>query len=272
VIRGLDISISEGEVLGLLGANGAGKSTLLKLLLGLLAPDSGRAFVAGERADQLSAQTRARIGYVPQVLAQFSWLTGRALLTYLSGFYPQFDRDYARTLIQRWDISLDTPIETLSPGQQQRLSIVRALATRPDLIVLDEPIASLDPAIRIAVIEELKRLRQERPMTLLFSSHIVSDLQRLCGELAIMAHGKMVIRGPVSQFADLMRLTIEGEEALLAGFNFTHCFNVRKPSDEQRVVLISASRVEAWIAALPDTFALRSWDRGLDVIVAEWMQ
>jgi ABC-2 type transport system ATP-binding protein len=272
VIRGLDVSVSEGEVLGLLGANGAGKSTLLKLLLGLLTPDSGRAFVVGERADQLSARTRARIGYVPQAPAQFDWLTGRAMLTYLSAFYSQFDGSYTRTLIEHWDISLDIPIGALSPGQQQRLSIVRSLASRPDLIVLDEPIASLDPAIRIAVIEELKRLRQERPVTVIFSSHIVSDLQRLCSELAIMAHGKIVIRAPVSQFADLMRLTIEGEETLLTAFNFPHCFNVRKPGDDQRVVLISASRVEAWIDALPDTFALRSWDRGLDVIVAEWMQ
>jgi ABC-2 type transport system ATP-binding protein len=272
VIDGLDISVPWGAALGLLGSNGVGKSTLLKLLLGLLTPDAGNAFVAGERVDRMSSRMRARIGYVPQTPWQFAWLTGRAMLAYVHSFYPSIDSAYTARLIERFGVVLDTPIKALSAGQQQRLSIVRALAARPDLMVLDEPIASLDPAIRMAVIEELQRLRQERSVTLIFSSHIVGDLQRLCSELVIMARGQLAVRAPMEQFTDLVRLTIAGPESALAAFDFTSCQRVRRPALEQRVVLVSRSLADTWRQSLPGSFRLIARDDALDSVVAEWMQ
>src|SRR5579862_3927648 len=124
VLADLNVQVQSGAAVGLLGANGSGKTTLLKILLGLLEVDSGNIRVLGEVPRELSAQARGMISYVPQTPNQFFWLTGRAMLKYIAAFYPSFDWDYAKELSDRWKVSLRTPISVLSPGQQQRLSIV----------------------------------------------------------------------------------------------------------------------------------------------------
>jgi len=271
VIESLDISVPQGVALGLLGANGAGKSTLLKLLLGVLEPDAGRALVAGETAGKLSDRTKARIGYVPQSTIQFFWLTGRSMLTHVHALYPSADSGYTRSLCERWLVPLDTPILELSRGQQQRLSIVRALGTGPDLLVLDEPLASLDPAMRMAVIEELQRLRRERPVTLIISSQIVGDLRPLCSELAIMAPTRIATRAAMEEFVGLVCTTVEGEESMLAAHDFKPATRVRRPGEGQRTVLVRRTDLDAWRQAMPAGLTVRSEDEGLDRIVAEWM-
>jgi hypothetical protein len=128
-----------------------------------IAVDSGHCELLGETSPALSSDARERIGYVPQSPGQFPWLSGQAMLRYISAFYPRFDWSYARELAGRWKVALHSPIGVLSPGQQQRLSIVRALATRPDVLILDEPIASLDPdPVDAFVAAEVARVRSWR--------------------------------------------------------------------------------------------------------------
>jgi ABC-2 type transport system ATP-binding protein len=193
VLDDLTLCVGQGESLGLLGANGAGKTTLLKILLGLLPADAGIAQVDGSPARELPTSLRERIGYVPQQPSQFDWLNGKQMLAYFASFYSSFDLEYTGALLERWKVSLNTPIATLSPGHQQRLSIVRALAPRPDFIVMDEPMASLDPATRLAVIDELRSEQQKRPLTMIFSSHLTGDLRRFCTHIAVLAGGKMAM-------------------------------------------------------------------------------
>jgi ABC-2 type transport system ATP-binding protein len=193
VLDDLDIEVRQGMCLGLLGANGAGKTTFLKSLLGLIPTDGGATTVLGENTREMSPELRGQLGYVPQLPGQFAWLNGKAMLKYIAAFYPSFDWHYVNSIVEQWKVSLKTPILALSPGQQQRLSIVRALAPRPKLLVLDEPIASLDPATRIAVIDHLVEQQRSRPMTILFSSHITGDLERLCTHFAVMAQGKVIV-------------------------------------------------------------------------------
>ncbi len=191
VLDGLDWTVKAGSIVGLIGVNGAGKSTLLRILLGLLPPDAGTTAISGNSSDGLCDAVRARIGYVPQSPGLFPWFSGGAMLRYVGSFYPSFDAEFAGTLCERWKISLGTAIGALSPGEQQKLSIVRALAARPDLLVFDEPMAALDPGTRIAVIDTLRAERQLRPLSVIFSSHLIGDLTRFCTHLAILAGGRI---------------------------------------------------------------------------------
>lgn len=268
----LDLTIEHGEAVGLLGANGAGKTTLLKSLLGLLPVDGGRCTVLGESSSSLSSDVRRRLAYVPQSPGQFPWLTGLSMLRYVSSFYPSFDWVYAQDLAARWKLALATQIGVLSPGQQQRLSIVRALATRPELLVLDEPIASLDPATRIAVIDELLSERKRRVITVIFSSHIIGDLERLCSRLAVLAAGKIAVMESVDWFRSRVRVTLDGEESALEQTSIPGVALVRKVGSGRRVAVIERDGVARLVASLPSEIQFKTDEMDVEALTSEWMQ
>ena len=272
VLDRLDLTVGRGEVVGLLGANGAGKTTLLKSLLGLQPVDGGRCTVLGESSASLSPAVRARIAYVPQSPGQFPWLSGQAMLRYVSAFYPVFDWNYARDLAARWKLALRTPIGVLSPGQQQRLSIVRALSTRPDVLTLDEPIASLDPATRIAVIDELMAERARRQISIIFSSHLIGDLVRLCSKFAVLAAGKIAVIEDVAWFKTLVRVTLEGDESLLAEMSVAGASLIRKVADGRRVAVVERTGVEQLAATLPSSIHMTTDEPDIETLTSEWMQ
>ena len=272
VLDGLTLNVTRGVVLGLLGENGAGKTTLLKILLGLLPADGGSASIAGEPSTGLSAAVRARIGYVAQAPDQFRWLTGKAMLAYVGSFFPTFDADYARDLAARWRISLRTPIEVLSPGQQQRLSIVRALSTRPDLIILDEPIASIDPATRIAIIEELLSVTADRDATVIFSSHITGDLERLCSHFAVIAAGKVAFLEATNLVRTFARIVVRGDESRLSSAAFSNALHVRKSRDGERVLVVAEARVQAALESVPGECTAATETVSVETSLSEWMR
>jgi ABC-2 type transport system ATP-binding protein len=272
VLNMLNLTVGRGEAVGLLGANGAGKSTLLKSLLGLQPADAGRCTLFGESSSALSPAARARIAYVPQNPGQFPWLSGQAMLRYVSSFYPAFDWNYARELAARWKLALRTPIGVLSPGQQQRLSIVRALSTRPEVIFLDEPIASLDPATRIAVIDELVSEKVQRPLSILFSSHIIGDLERLCSKFAVLAAGEIAVFKDVTWFRTLARVTLEGDEAALAQVLIAGPSHLRKVAGGRQVALVERSGLAHLAGTLPPGVRMTSDEPDVETLTSEWMQ
>src|ERR1700733_697826 len=148
VLTGADLSIPRGAVMGLLGTNGAGKTTLLKTLLGLIRRDRGQSTILGEDSWNLSAATKMRLGYVPQTPALYPWLKARSVIEYISSFYPAWNDELVRKLIADWDIPMNDRVGILSVGQQQKLAILLALGHEPDILILDEPAASLDPLAR----------------------------------------------------------------------------------------------------------------------------
>ncbi len=268
----LDITVDRGSAVGLLGVNGAGKTTLIKSLLGLIPVDSGRCTVLGEQSSTLSPAVRARVAYVPQLPGQFPWLKGEAMLRYVSNFYPVFDWDYAQDLASRWKLALRSVIAELSPGQQQRLSIVRALATRPDVLLLDEPIASLDPATRIAVIDELISQRAQRQVTVVFSSHLIGDLERLCSKFAILSEGKVVVFEDVEWFRGLVRVQLDGPESELSGISVSLTRLCRKGADGRRIAAVSRADLDRFRASLPSSVRVEVAEPDVETMAAEWMQ
>lgn len=197
VLDRLDWAIAPGTIVGLLGRNGAGKSTLIECLLGLRDFQGGAVRLFGEPAGQLSAAAKARIGYVPQAVEIFGWLTARQLFAYFRSMYTQWNEGKIASLMQSWDLPYDKPISKLSVGQKQRLSIIRALAHNPELLILDEPVSSLDPAGRRDFLRELVNEVVDKQTTIVFSTHILSDLERIAMEVAVLNQGRIALQQPL---------------------------------------------------------------------------
>ena len=202
VLQNLSWQLPAGQVVGLLGRNGAGKTTLLEAMLGLRDQASGQIQLFGEDVASLSDAARARIGYVPQQSNLFEWMTPSQLLAYFKSFYPRWNDAKVEGLLTRWGIDRQQPISQLSGGQQQRLSIIRALGHEPDLLVLDEPVASLDPAGRRDFLQELVSQVIDRQTTVVFSTHILSDLERVAFNVAFMGAGRIVLQAPLDELME----------------------------------------------------------------------
>jgi ABC-2 type transport system ATP-binding protein len=199
VLTGVDLTLAPGSVLGLIGRNGAGKSTLIRAMLGLLRPLAGSAFVFGERALKLGDNTKSRIAYVPQQPEALGWLTAEQMLEFVGRFYPRWDAPFAQKMLQRWEIQPNRLLAKLSPGERQRVDLIRALASQPELLVLDEPAAALDPVARRELLRELAWRAGESGTTVLFSTHIVSDLERVASDVAFLHEGKVLLHCGVDE-------------------------------------------------------------------------
>ncbi len=199
VLDHVDLTLEAGSVLGLIGRNGAGKSTLIRAMLGLLEPESGSAFVFGEPALKLSDAAKERLGYVPQQPDALAWLSAAQMFDYLSRFYPKWDHRFARDTLARWKIDPKKVMAKLSPGERQRVDLVRVLAPQPELLVLDEPASALDPVARRELLREIALRAGEAGTTVLFSTHIVSDLERVASDVAFLNEGKLLLNCPVDE-------------------------------------------------------------------------
>lgn len=217
VLDGLDWQLLPGQVVGLLGRNGAGKTSLLESLLGLRDADAGRVSLFGQPLPQLDDTVRSRIGYVPQQADLFDWLTADEMLAYFRSFYPRWNGAKVDALLGRWQIARDKPIGRLSGGQQQRLAIVRALAHEPELLVLDEPVSGLDPAGRRDFLRELVEQVLDRGTTVVFSTHILSDLERVAFNVAFLARGRIALQAPLDELLDTVQRAT-GTGTALAGW------------------------------------------------------
>jgi len=198
VLDGLDWQIARGQVIGLLGRNGAGKSTLLECMLGLRELDGGSVSLLGEDGGRLSEQVLARIGYVPQKPDLFDWLTPLQMFDYFKAMYPRWNTGKVEGLLSRWGFDAamrNKQIKKLSGGEQQRLAIIRALAHDPEVLILDEPVSALDPVGRREFLRELVEQVIERGTTVVFSTHILSDLERVAFDLAFLKNGKIALQG-----------------------------------------------------------------------------
>lgn len=219
VLKGVEFQLERGGVVGLLGSNGSGKTTMIKCAVGLLRATAGEAQVLGEPAWELSAEAKARIGYVPQEVASYPWMRVRHTIDYTAAFYPRWNDEIVRDLVHRWQLPMEDRVGTLSVGQLQSLGIILALGHEPELLILDEPVASLDPLARREFLRTLIELLDDPNRTVLFSTHITSDLERIAGRVAILRDGRIAYHGEMDRLKEqVKRLRITSRNPLPASF------------------------------------------------------
>ena len=220
VLRDITLDIPHGSIVGLLGTNGSGKSTLIKCLLGLLRIANGSGTVFGEDAWNLSAAAKARLGYVPQEIRLYPWMQVRQVIAYTAAFYPRWDFALSDRLVKGWGLSPNDRVGPLSPGQMQKLAIILALGHRPDLLVFDEPVAALDPLARRDFLKSLLEITQDACHTVLFSTHITSDLERIASHVAVLRDGEVAWFDELDSIKDrFKRLRIAAAEDLPPQFS-----------------------------------------------------
>lgn len=227
VLNNIDLAIPEGTILGLVGKNGAGKSTMIKCMLGLLKPDEGEATVFDEPSWNLSANCKQRIGYVPQVLSGFRWMRIETMLDYTGAFYSRWNKTLVESLLKEWDLDPWSKISMLSEGEKQKLSIILAMGHEPDVYIFDEPVASLDPVARRKFIKQLIDLNISENKTMLFSTHITSDLERVAADVAMLIDGKIALNDDISTLKDrFCRLHIHAQKELPQTLSIDKAINI----------------------------------------------
>jgi ABC-2 type transport system ATP-binding protein len=204
----LHLEVRRGEVLGYLGPNGAGKTTTIRLLLAMARPTRGRAEIFGLDCQRQSVEAHRHLTYVPGEANLWPSLTGAETLHLLGRVHGSVDEAYREALVGRFDLDVDKKVRAYSKGNRQKVLLIAALMCRPDLLVLDEPTAGLDPLME----QEFRRSvaeAKERGQTVFLSSHILSEVEALCDRVAILRDGRLVELGSLHDMRHLSSLLVE---------------------------------------------------------------
>lgn len=199
-IRDLAMTVKSGSIYGFLGPNGSGKTTVLRLVLGMLRPDDGTVTVLGHDVPTGVHKALAKIGYVPERLHLYPTLTVEETMRYVSAFYPDWDAGRAEQLRRQFALRAEQPVERLSKGEAGKLMMLLALSHQPELLVLDEPTDGLDPVVRRDVLNALLEYVSTRQATVIISSHLVHEQERICDQVGVMDDGRLIAEMPMQAF------------------------------------------------------------------------
>jgi ABC-2 type transport system ATP-binding protein len=250
VLDGISFEIRPGDVIGVLGKNGAGKTTLLELVLGFTPASAGRVEVFGHESYRMPGSIKARVGFVPQQDELINQLTVADQLRVIRSFYGSWDDALIARLLEKWGIDPGERIKGMSVGQRQKLSILLALGHEPDLLILDEPVASLDPIARRQFLEQIIDVAADGRRSVVFSSHIVSDVERLANKIWIVKDGRLHWQGDFDSLKEsVVRLHMRGTQPLPAPLSIPNALRV------QRNGTTATAIVHDWNAGLYETLA-----------------
>jgi ABC-2 type transport system ATP-binding protein len=229
VIRDLSFAVMPGEVVGVLGKNGAGKTTLLELLLGFTLPTGGEVRVFGHASQRMPGDVKRRVGFVPQQDELLDSLSVSDQLRLIASFYPRWDTQLIDRLCGEWGINTRSRIKSMSVGERQKLSILLAFGHHPDLLILDEPVASLDPLARRQFLQQLVELSAEGERAVVFSSHIVSDIERLANRIWILKEGRLFWQGSLDALKEsIVRVHLRNARELPADLEIPGLLSLRR--------------------------------------------
>src|ERR1017187_10307211 len=249
-LRGLDLRVPAGSIFGFLGRNGAGKTTTIKTLMGLLRSDSGTAEVFGipvADADR-TVEIRRRIGFVTEDKELYPYMTVEQMIAFTRPFFPRWQRDLERRYLDMFDLPPKAKIPALSKGMRSKLMLLLAICRGADLLILDEPTDGLDPAAVEDVLGELVSIAAATETTMFFSSHQLTEVDRIADHIGIIDHGKMIVTGSLDDMkAHYQRLHIVFADSVQPPTHWPE--GVESVRHEGRVISILASHNVDAIAA-----------------------
>ena len=229
VLQDMSFGVSPGDVIGVLGKNGAGKTTLLELMLGFTPPSAGAVRVFGHDSYSLPGDIKVRVGFVPQQDELLDQLTVGDQLRVIASFYPHWDSALIDRLCGEWGVNVHARIKSMSVGERQKLSILLAFGHKPELLILDEPVASLDPIARRQFLEQLLTISADGERSIVFSSHIVSDIERLANRIWILKEGRLDWQGDLDSLKEsIVRVHLRGAQQLPETLPLPGALSVRR--------------------------------------------
>jgi ABC-2 type transport system ATP-binding protein len=238
ILRDIALEVTPGSIVGIIGKNGAGKTTLLEILLGFSPASSGSAQLFGHDSFALPATIKGRIGFVPQQDELINLLTGQQQLALVAALHGHWNAALIERLRKTWEVPMDRIIQNLSGGERQKLSTLTALGHEPELLVLDEPVASLDPISRRRFLREMIEITAERTRTVLFSTHIISDLERVADQIWILRDGAIAWAGPLDSLQEsVVRLSVNARRSLPSVLPLAGCLSQRVAGERASAVV-----------------------------------
>ncbi|HUB27356.1 MAG TPA: ABC transporter ATP-binding protein [Tepidisphaeraceae bacterium] len=201
-VSDLSLRVAAGQTFGFIGLNGAGKTTTIRMMVGLLAPHGGTIRVAGCEIPGQRDAMKSQVGYVPDRPNVYSWMHVAEAISFCKSLYPTWNGSYVAELLKTFDLDLSKRVKHLSKGMAAKLQLLLALGHDPKILILDEPMSGLDPLVREEFLEGLVAAVAERGQTVLFSSHTLSDVQRLADSIGLLHEGRLLLHSPIDQLLD----------------------------------------------------------------------
>ena len=197
-LKGINLDIPKGKIVGLLGPNGSGKSTMIKLLNGLLQPDEGTIEIAGMKP---SIETKKIVSYLPERTYLSEWMKMKDLLKFFSDFYEDFDLEKAEEMIEALNINVDEKIKDMSKGTKEKVQLILVMSRNADVYILDEPIGGVDPAARSFIMRTILQNFSEES-TLIIATHLISEIENICDEIIFLSYGEIKLQGNVDEIRE----------------------------------------------------------------------
>jgi ABC-2 type transport system ATP-binding protein len=239
VVDCLDLKVPTGQVYGLLGRNGAGKSTAIKMLMGMVRPDYGRAELLGEDLARLRPTTRGRIAYLAEGHPLPGWMTIGQAIHFTRAFYPRWNGELVEQILEHFRLSPKRKLRKLSNGQRAQASLALAVAPEPELLVLDDPTLGLDTVVRRDFLESLIQIIQSEGRTILFSSHILGDVERVADRIGVMIDGVLRVDCPTDRFREsVKKLVLDFAGDLPQNFSCPGLVNKWQVGSQLELVLV----------------------------------
>lgn len=198
VLRGIDLNIPKGKIIGLLGPNGSGKSTIIKLMNGLLHPDNGEIKISGISP---SIETKKIISYLPERTYLNEWMKVKDILQFFNDFYDDFNMKKAIEMVKSLKIDINDKLKTMSKGTKEKVQLILVMSRDAKLYILDEPIGGVDPAARSYILKTILKNYSE-DSTLLIATHLISEIENICDEVIFLSNGEVVLQGDVERIRE----------------------------------------------------------------------